>query len=109
MEFKKKLKEKIKYLLTSISMFMLMGMHVFASEPVFVSGTKKLVADATKYGLALVAAVTTILLIISMYQWNIASEEEKPKFKKKSITTVAVGVGILISGGIITWVFSYYQ
>lgn len=103
-----KIKQKLKYILASAYMFALMGMNVFAEEPVFISGTKKLVSDLTKYLMGMVAAVTVIYLIITGYQWNMATEEEKPKFKKKAFWTLIVGVGILVASGVVSWVFGYY-
>lgn len=87
----------------------LAGIQVFAATPKFVTGTEKLVADLTKYGLGLVAAVTGALLIKTGYQWNIADVDEKPKHKKSFFSTLFVGVGIMVAGSLVTWVFSYYQ
>lgn len=103
-----KVKRKLKYILAPVYMFILMGMNVFASEPTFVSGTRKLISDLTLYLVGLVAAVTTICLIWTGYQWNMASDEEKPKYNKKAKHTLFVGVGIMIASGVVSWVFGYY-
>ena len=81
----KKLEEQIKKISALAGMVLLEGMmrlSVYAAEPQFVTGTKNLVADMTKYLLGAVAAVTGALLIKNGYQWNMAGEEEKPKHKK---------------------------
>lgn len=83
--------------------------QAFAAAPKFITGTEKLVADLTKYGLGLVAAVTGALLIKTGYQWNIADVDEKPKHRKGFFSTLFVGVGIMVAGSLVSWVFSYYQ
>lgn len=88
---------------------LLAGSQAFAATPKFVTGTEKLVADLTKYGLGLVAAVTGALLVKTGYQWNIADVDEKPKHKKSFFSTLFVGVGIMVAGSLVAWVFSYYQ
>ncbi len=107
----KKLEEQIKKISALAGMVLLEGMmrlSVYAAEPQFVTGTKNLVADMTKYLLGAVAAVTGALLIKNGYQWNMAGEEEKPKHKKTFVSTLFIGVAILISGSLVTWIFSYY-
>lgn len=100
--------KKMKYMSAFICLFLMMGSSAFAAEPIFISGTKKLVNDLTKYLMGIVAIVTVLYLIITGYQWYMATEEEKPKFKKKAFWTIVVGVGILIASGVVSWVFGYY-
>lgn len=104
----KRILEKTSYLLLTAYFLGVTQMCVYAAEPKFVSGTKNLVTDLTKYALGLVATVTGLILIKTGYQWNMAADEEKPKYKKNFFVTLFVGVGIVIAGSLVTWVFSYY-
>ncbi len=88
---------------------MTLNIKVLASEkPIFISGTERLVSDLLKYLVGGAALLTGFLLVVQGYKWNLADEQEKPRQQKKFFTILFVGVGIVLSTAIVTWVFSYY-
>ncbi len=104
-----KVKKKIKYLLASMYMFLVMGVNVFAAAPNIVTGTKKLLEDGAKLLLGILLSVVVIYLIVTGLRWYAAPEEEKRNWYRKFFTAFAVGIFLLCASGVVTWVFAYYQ
>lgn len=104
----KTIREKMKYMSAFICLFLMMGSSAFAAEPTIVSGTKALIKDTTAYLLGGIASVAVLCTLFTGYQWYIAAEEEKPKFKKRAMNIIGVGIGLICAAGTIAWVFSHY-
>lgn len=105
----KKLMTKTKVVITTVWLQMMVPVMVLADEPALVSGTKKLISDVTGYAMGMIVGITVLAALIIGIMWLIASEEEKPKHKKRFITTIVIGVVLLTISGTINWVMGYYQ
>lgn len=111
MKEKKKNSSKLKTLKTAVTaaaFCLLHSMQVSASEPPLVTGTRKLIADATKILTGFGAGVTIIVALIFLFRQQTCSEEERPKYKKAAISTIVIGVIITTISGVVTFIFSYY-
>lgn len=74
-----------------------------------VTGTVKLLNDATTVALILEAAIVVILCIVKFIGMQQADDNEKPKYKKEIKTTIITGIIVMCISGILKAVFSYYQ
>lgn len=106
----KKWMKKAKAVVMTIWLQMMVPTIVLATEtePVLVSGTRKLLAAGT-------AILTTFIigvLVFNAYKvgmkWMNAAPEEKPKYQKEFITLIGIGVVVLTAGSTITWIVGFY-
>lgn len=88
----------------------IMRFPTLLSNSKMVTGTKNLIADATKVGTGLAAAVTGLILIIMFFKKQNAEDEGEAKAIKKKMKSVLIcGVGITLAAAIVSVVFSYYK
>jgi hypothetical protein len=73
-----------------------------------VTGSKNLLRDLAGVLTGLVALLTIALSIKNVLAWQAASDEEKPKHKKSTLTTLQLGVLGTTIAGVITAILSYY-
>jgi len=106
------MKKRILYILQiSIIATLFFAFPAFAGSlegTTLVTGSKNLLKDGTAVLTGLVALITIILAVKNVIEWQTASEEEKPKHKKTTITTLKLGVLGTTIAGVITAVLSYY-
>ena len=105
----KSLMKKAKVVVMTVWLQMMVPTMVFATEPVIVSGTKNLISDVTGFAMGMVIGITVLTELIIGIMWLIASEEEKPKHKKRFVNTIVIGVVLLTISGTIHWVMEYYK
>lgn len=75
-----------------------------------VTGTTKLIADATLVITGLAAAITTLAFIaLSVKKQNADDEGEARAIKKKIKSVLICGVGITLGSSLVTVVFSYFK
>lgn len=75
-----------------------------------VTGSTKLIADATLVLTGLAAAITTLLFIwFTIKKQNADDEGEARAIKKKIKSVLVCGVGITLASGLVTVVFSYFN
>lgn len=108
-KLRKKNVSKIRAAVTAAVFCLLHSIQVFASEPPLVTGTRKLIADATKILTGFGAGVTIIVSLIFLFRQQTCSEEERPKYKKAAVSTIVIGVIIVTISGVVTFIFSYYS
>ncbi|MEG0962409.1 MAG: TrbC/VirB2 family protein [Lachnospiraceae bacterium] len=106
----KKGNKKIKKVLPAIMMALMMAKQqlVFAASVPGIDGTKRLGEDVTKGLLILIPVAMILALILIAFKWYFSEEDEKKRFKKPAIATVAVGVFAELCSGIVAFVLSYY-
>lgn len=105
----KKIKRKLQSLMVLMSIFILHAMPVYAgTDPKLATGTKSLIADATKILTGLVAGATVLFALINGFKWQAAADEEKPKHQKAVKNTLVIGTILTCISGLVTWIFSYY-
>lgn len=72
------------------------------------TGTEALLKDATIAAVAIEAAVTAFHVVRHGITLQNANEQEAPAIKKKMISTVIIGVIVILATAIVSLVFSYY-
>lgn len=95
-------------MITSNPIFVFAAGSGDASEPLIVSGTKKLVASAIALFTGLVVSFGTVVSLKTGVKWMGASAEEKPKFQKELIGDIIATVITLTIGATLTWVVGFY-
>ena len=73
------------------------------------TGFMALVADATKALIGVTGALTLFLIIFNLLRMKAADDTEKPKYKKNAISTLIIGIIVLVAEGVLAVVFSYFQ
>ena len=102
------MKKKFKTAAALFTATLLMAMPVYAGEPTLVTGTQKLISQATLYLAGFVAGITGLIALVNGIKMQTAEEEEKPKYKKALKNTIIIGVVIATISGTISWIFSFY-
>lgn len=74
-----------------------------------VTGTKKLIQDATKVMGILGALVSVVFGIYFFIRKNMADEQDQKMWNKRIATTVICAIGIVVISGLIGTITKYYQ
>ncbi len=74
-----------------------------------VTGTKKLIQDATKVMGILGALVSIVFGIYFFIRKNMADEQDQKMWNKRIATTVICAIGIVVISGLISTITKYYQ
>lgn len=86
--------------------------YVTASNPLqdtkLYTGGMALLSDAINVLLAATATITAACILISLFKYRLAEEQEKPKHKKNAISAVVIGVISLLVEALVKVVFSYF-
>lgn len=108
----KKINKKINFLILVITFVFTNYMISYASNiadtPLF-TGTKKLLTDFSTGVTGLIAIVTTGMTLKNCVAWNTAEDEDKPRCKKRVISSIAIGIFGTTVGGLLTVILSYYS
>ena len=74
-----------------------------------VTGTKKLIQDATK-AMGIIGALVYVLFGIYFFiRKNMAEEQDQKMWNKRIATTVICAVGIVVISGLLNTIVKYYQ
>lgn len=74
-----------------------------------VTGTKKLIQDATK-AIGIIGALVSVLFGIYFFiRKNMADEQDQKMWNKRITTTVICAVGIVVISGLLNTIVKYYQ
>lgn len=82
---------------------------ITATQPIFISGTLKLVNDLTSWLMGLVVAFMILVFSWNLFKYFGADDNEKPKYIKNAKMTIIVGIAILLASVIIKLIVSYYK
>ena len=88
----------------------MLKMPTLLADSKMVTGSTKLIADATLVLTLLAPAVTTLIFIIlNMKKQNADDDGEARAIKKKIRSVLVCGVGVTLSSAVITVIFSYFK
>lgn len=73
------------------------------------SGTKTLLTDITTALTGLIAGTTGFLTVKNCIAWNTAEDEDKPRCKKRVISTIGIGILGTTITGVLAAILAYYS
>lgn len=108
-QFKLSLK---KMYISLLSLMLTMQTSVFADDIASskaVTGTKKLIADATAAAAGLALISTVLIVVVCFIRKGAADEMDQKKWHTRIIIAIVCGVCATLSSALVSMVFSYYQ
>jgi hypothetical protein len=111
-EVMKKIKQKISYILTAITITIPLTISASAEDikgSKLATGTEKLISDATAW-LMIIAPTVGILVMIYCFIRKGASEElDHKKWNTRIIVAIVSSLGALLAAVIVNLLINYYQ
>lgn len=104
--------KKLKTFILTIYLCIIYTINTYAtgslnSSPL-VTGTTRLVEDATTILTGLVVAITVFFAIKNGIAWQTSDEQEKPIKKKAFINGIIIGIILTTTSGLIKVILGYY-
>lgn len=106
----KKIVSRVRFFLINLAVMLAVTQPLYASsEPVIVSGTRKLIAAVTALVTALVTGMGTLNALKVGTKWINASPEERPKHQKELVLVIIATVVTLTIGSTLTYIVGFYS